>query len=114
MVRLVLRLLALCVSLASAGAWAERPASAAACAGCHGEDGRAAAVPSWGRIAGQNYEYLVYALKLYRAGGRSGLNAGLMSSYVRGLADDEITALARYYADLANQIAAAGAEARDR
>jgi len=70
------------------------------CAGCHGVDGRSNTVPIWGRIAGQNYEYLVYVLKLYRAGGRDGVNAGMMTSYVRRLSDAELADLARYYAQM--------------
>lgn len=72
----------------------------AVCASCHGQDGRASVVPDWGRLAGQNREYLVYALKLYRAGGRSGLNAGLMLPYAASLSDREIERLADHYAAL--------------
>jgi cytochrome c553 len=87
---------ALCTPLARA----DVPALVPMCAGCHAEDGRASAMPGWGRIAGQHYEYLVYVLKLYRAGGRSGLNAGLMATYARTLSDAQIAELARYYANL--------------
>jgi len=72
----------------------------AVCASCHGQDGRASVVPSWGRLAGQNREYLVYALRLYRDGGRSGLNAGLMLPYATLLSDSEIDRLAEHYARL--------------
>lgn len=72
----------------------------AVCASCHGQDGRAGVVPSWGRLAGQNRGYLVYALRLYRVGGRNGLNAGLMLPYATVLSDREIERLADYYARL--------------
>lgn len=72
----------------------------AVCASCHGQDGRASVVPGWGRLAGQNRDYLVYALRLYRGGGRSGLNAGLMLPYATALSDREIWRLAEHYARL--------------
>jgi cytochrome c553 len=72
----------------------------AVCASCHGQDGRSSVVPSWGRLAGQNRGYLVYALRLYREGGRSGLNAGLMLPYATVLSDQEIERLADHYARL--------------
>ena len=87
-------------SLCTPVARADVPPLVPMCAGCHGEDGRSSAMPGWGRIAGQHYEYLVYVLKLYRAGGRSGLNAGLMSTYARALSDAQVAELARYYATL--------------
>jgi cytochrome c553 len=86
--------------LCSPAARGDTPALVPICAGCHGEDGRSSAMPGWGRVAGQHYEYLVYVLKLYRSGGRSGLNAGLMSTYARALSDAQIAELARYYANL--------------
>ena len=72
----------------------------AVCASCHGEDGQTRMVPTWGRIAGQNREYLAYALRLYRSQGRSGKNAGLMIPYAAVLSDQEIRQLARYYSEL--------------
>lgn len=72
----------------------------AVCASCHGEDGQSRMVPSWGRIAGQNREYLSYALRLYRDQGRSGKNAGLMIPFAAVLSDSEIRALAAHYAAL--------------
>lgn len=97
----VARALALAVLLcAPAARAADTPVLVPICAGCHGENGRSDAMPEWGRIAGQHYEYLVYALRLYRGGGRSGLNAGMMSTYARALSDAQIAELARYYANL--------------
>lgn len=72
----------------------------AVCASCHGKDGSTGLVPGWGRIDGQNREYLVYALKLYRANGRRGMNAGLMMPYAMTLSDREIERLAAHYAYL--------------
>jgi len=70
------------------------------CGGCHGTDGRAAALPAAGRIAGQNLEYLVYILRQYRLGRLEGLNGGIMTNAVRHLDDAQLAALARYYAGL--------------
>lgn len=70
------------------------------CAGCHGADGQAAALPTAGRIAGQNLEYLQYILRQYRLGRLQGLNGGVMTNAVRHLDDAQLQALARYYAGL--------------
>ena len=72
----------------------------AVCASCHGHDGRTSVVADWGRLAGQNRGYLVYALRLYRDNGRTGLNAGLMLPYATVLSDREIERLAEHYAAL--------------
>jgi cytochrome c553 len=72
----------------------------AVCASCHGEDGSTPQVPGWGRIDGQNREYLVYALKLYRANGRRGMNAGLMMPFAMTLSDREIERLAAHFSNL--------------
>lgn len=72
----------------------------AVCASCHGEDGSTRRVPGWGRIDGQNREYLAYALKLYRANGRRGMNAGLMMPFAMTLSDREIDRLAAHYSRL--------------
>lgn len=72
----------------------------AVCASCHGEDGNTPLVPGWGRIDGQNREYLVYALKLYRGNGRRGMNAGLMMPFAMTLSDREIERLAAHFSNL--------------
>lgn len=82
---------------------AEAPALTAEierCAGCHGADARAASLPTAGRIAGQNVEYLQYILRQYRLGRLQGLNGGVMTNAVRHLDDAQLQALARYYAGL--------------
>jgi len=72
----------------------------AVCASCHGEDGSTRLVPGWGRIDGQNREYLVYALKLYRSNGRRGMNAGLMMPFAMTLSNREIERLAAHFSNL--------------
>ena len=72
----------------------------AVCASCHGVDGSTPQVSGWGRIDGQNRGYLVYALKLYRANGRRGMNAGLMMPFAMTLSDLEIERLAAHFSAL--------------
>ncbi len=92
------------LALALCGPAAAEPPGLAAeierCGGCHGNDGRAASLPTAGRIAGQNLEYLQYILRQYRLGRLQGLNGGLMTNAVRHLDDAQLQALARYYAGL--------------
>ncbi len=69
------------------------------CVGCHGIDGRTD-IDSHPRLAGQNQAYLESALKAYRNGNRRGELADIMRQNARGLSDQEIRALAAYYASL--------------
>ncbi|MCC9650237.1 c-type cytochrome [Vibrio sp. MA64] len=66
------------------------------CAGCHGLTG-ISPVDSNPNLAGQNRDYLEYALKAYRSGERKGGMARIMIPNARGLSDDEIHALALYF-----------------
>jgi cytochrome c553 len=52
---------------------AERPVpdKVKVCTACHGADGKAVISP-YPNLAGQNRDYLMYALKAYKAGNRSG------------------------------------------
>ena len=74
------------------------PATASRCLSCHGADGRPALadVPI---IAGQQPLYLTNALTAYRDGGRSFGQALVMAEMVRGLSDDDIAALAKWFGD---------------
>lgn len=69
---------------------------AAACAACHGEDGRGIS-PEFPTLAGQYADYLVHALRQYRDGGRQ--NA-IMAPFAAGLSDSDIRDLAAYFASL--------------
>lgn len=79
-----------------------------ACSSCHGANGRAEGVnPRYPALAGQHFDYLVYQLKLFRAGLRGGAYGQLMSAVVRNLGkadikitDEEIMAVAAYYSSL--------------
>ncbi len=69
------------------------------CATCHGADG-IALMPAYPNLAGQNEQYLVSALNAYREGRRQGGMAGLMIPMAKALTDEDIAALAKYYASL--------------
>jgi cytochrome c553 len=71
------------------------PEKVAVCAACHGADGKATLLPIYPQLAGQYASYLEQALREYRDGTRK--NA-LMAPQATTLTDDEIEALAAYYA----------------
>lgn len=69
---------------------------AAACAACHGQNGISMNA-AWPTLAGQHEEYLAYALKQYRNGGRKD---PVMTAQAALLAEEDIPLLARYFASL--------------
>ncbi|GHB12604.1 c-type cytochrome [Modicisalibacter luteus] len=81
------------------------------CASCHGLDGNAL-VAEYPDLAGQNAPYLVYALKAYKNGLRTGGNAGLMRPQAANLSEQDMANLAAYYSSpeslQTNQTAAGG------
>lgn len=72
-----------------------KPARLGLCAACHGETGQAGAkgVP---RLAGQDFDYLVEALRQYRDGER---HAVPMRAVSGALSAADIADLARWYAN---------------
>lgn len=66
------------------------------CLGCHGETG-IAPVTTNPNLAGQNADYLQYALKAYRDGNRKGGMAFIMQANASSLSDNDIAALALYF-----------------
>jgi len=66
------------------------------CLGCHGELG-IAPVATNPNLAGQNKEYLQYALKAYRDGKRKGGLAFIMQANASALSDQDIEALAVFF-----------------
>jgi len=84
---------------ASAGDVAAGKAKAGVCAACHGQNG-SSQVPVYPNLAGQKEQYLVAALKAYKAGQRKGGQAPVMQGQATGLSDDDIANLAAYYASL--------------
>ncbi len=71
----------------------------AACAGCHGENG-ISGNPAFPKLAGQQKDYLVIALKAYRDGTRK---SDVMSGMAAGLGDADVDALAGYYASIRSE-----------
>jgi len=69
--------------------------AAAACAGCHGDEGvsSSAATPS---LAGQDAEYFAAAMRHYKSGARSD---DTMKGVAAGIDDDAIRDMAAYYAN---------------
>ncbi len=67
-----------------------------ACAGCHGEKGKAPGKASYPVIGGQHGEYLRVQLFHFRGGDRSNSPDGIMNNVARNLTNDEIDALAEY------------------
>ncbi len=67
---------------------------AAACAGCHGEDGNSL-VPSFPKLAQQHENYLVRQLQAFKLGERQN---SMMNALAGGLNDQDIADLAAFYA----------------
>lgn len=72
----------------------EAPAKSVTCVGCHGADGNSM-VPNFPKLAGQHATYLEKQLKDFRDGFRKDAT---MAAFVKGLTDEEIKALAAFYA----------------
>ncbi|RWE54965.1 MAG: c-type cytochrome [Mesorhizobium sp.] len=73
-----------------------KEAGVPACLGCHGRQDRSPLYPS---IAGQPERYIEAQLGLFRAGKRGGTRFGhLMANAAKGLTDDDVRALAAYFA----------------
>jgi cytochrome c553 len=70
---------------------------AVACARCHGFDGASDGSGAFPRLDGQSPQYLAEQLRHFASGARQ--NA-LMQPIAKGLKDDEIEAVAQYYASL--------------
>lgn len=86
--------------LASAG----RPAGGVqACVACHGAQGVAAPGGIFPTLAGLSGEYMAKQLTDYRSGAR---NHPLMTAIAKGMTDDEIGQVAKYYASLPAQAVA--------
>ena len=85
------------MACATAAAWAQAPTPpevvVTRCALCHGEKGESAG-EEFPRLAAQHEAYLAKELRDFKAGRRE----GLMVRMVRGLSEEDIVAIARYYA----------------
>lgn len=68
------------------------------CGACHGQTGKAAA-SIYPNLAGQNADYIVSALKAYRAGQRTGGMTAMMTPQAANLSDKDIADIAAYYSE---------------
>lgn len=76
------------------------------CAACHGADGNTTN-PIWPKLAGQNTRYLLQQLMDFKQGPTSGIDSPIMQSAISNLTDQDLQALAEYYANLPRTIGAA-------
>ena len=81
------------IAAATVGA-AEPPAGAAACSGCHPSSARGPSPVA--RLAGRDRAEIVKAMQEFRSGERS---ATVMDRIAKGFTDDEIQAIAAWYAE---------------
>ena len=72
------------------------------CTGCHGVPGYNNIYPTYKvpKIGGQNYEYLVIALKAYREGER---HHSTMELQAQALSDEDINDISAYFAAFGGQ-----------
>jgi cytochrome subunit of sulfide dehydrogenase len=91
------RVLAAAIGLASIAAAvvtsAEPPAGAVACSGCHPTSSRVTSPVA--RLAGRDRAAIVRAMQEFRTGQRAGT---VMDRIAKGFTDDEIQAIAAWYA----------------
>jgi cytochrome c553 len=81
------------VAAAAAGFAAEAPAGAAACSGCHPASARVSSPVV--RLTGLDRAAIVRAMQDFRSGARP---ATVMDRIAKGFTDDEIQAIAAWYA----------------
>ena len=71
------------------------------CAGCHGPDLSSPTDPTYPKLAGQHYDYLVQALRAYqRADGPNGRANPIMAGFAAQLSAQDIQNVAAYVAGL--------------
>lgn len=71
-----------------------------ACKACHENQGDSNG-PRFPILAGQGFDYLQGQLKLFRSGVRRGPLADVMRKSIPGITDEQIRAVALYYAGVA-------------
>ena len=105
MQKLICAILFTCLAipgLAIAGDPEQGRIKAYTCTGCHGIPGYSNVYPTYKvpKIGGQNYEYLVIALKAYRDGQR---HHPTMELQAESLSDQDIDDISAYFAALGSQ-----------
>jgi len=83
-------------SVAAGGTQGASFDKAAACAACHGQNGISVNA-MWPTLAGQHEDYLVHAIRQYKAGTRKD---PVMSAQAAMIAEEDIPLLAAYFASL--------------
>ncbi|MEJ2138592.1 MAG: c-type cytochrome [Gammaproteobacteria bacterium] len=76
---------------------AQAPEAAQVCAACHGQAG-ISPIPTNPNLAGQYVDYLEQAIAQYKRGDRKGPNAILMQAQVAAVSDEDLAAIASYFA----------------
>ncbi|HTO60252.1 MAG TPA: cytochrome c [Bradyrhizobium sp.] len=71
---------------------------AAVCMACHGQDGKTTASPGIPRLAGQDRDYLIKALKAYRIGVTR--SDETMTAMAKPLTDADISNIAAFFSGL--------------
>ena len=73
------------------------PAAYDKCKGCHGDDGKTAALGKSAVIAGQSKEAIIASMNAYKAGTKNEVGMGaLMKGQAASMSDEEIEAVAEY------------------
>ena len=98
------------VALGASVAGAEVETMVIACAACHGQDGATGIAPDYPSIAGQNERYLLTQLRMIKSGERP---APLMSGQLDMVSDDDLAAMAAYYAAMPAQVGRSSANTVD-
>ena len=74
--------------------------SVAACAACHGPDGKGNAPAGFPALGGQHEEYTLQQLQAFRSGERANDTSSMMRTVAERLTDRELQALASYLSGL--------------
>ncbi len=90
------KLLVLLATLATSAHLYAAPAQVALCATCHGKDG-ISTMPIYPNLAGQKEQYLYLQLQKFKDDTRPD---PIMKGMVAALTDEDMKALAKYYAEL--------------
>lgn len=81
-----------------------------ACVACHGQDGASGIMPDYPNLAGQNERYLLEQMRMIKSGERP---APLMAGQLTLLSEEDLAAIAAYYAALPAQVGRSTAETLD-
>ena len=91
---LILALVCFSAQALAAGDAPSGKQKAQTCAACHGPDGNSPTGPDFPRLAGQYYDYLLKALRDYKAGARKN---PIMGGQVASLSSQDMADLAAFY-----------------